>query len=174
MERKLTLRDICGYIPNRLAIRNESSYDIVIGIENDKVISWFMDTKQFENYANIEDVKPILRPLPDLYRTIAHNRKEIVPIVELAKIHNQSVEWVCDYPKGEEYLRIAYKKNNPHVWFDYSDFGFRCGYGSYGIDDVFNQYQLFDYLHELKVDFRNLIESGLAVSVYDLENNPYK
>jgi len=39
---------------------------------------------------------------------------------------------------------------------------------------IWNQYQLFDYLHELKIDYRGLIASGLAVSVYELKNNPYK
>ena len=37
-----------------------------------------------------------------------------------------------------------------------------------------NQYQLFDYLHELKIDYRRLIDAGLAIDVNTLEVNPYK
>jgi len=37
-----------------------------------------------------------------------------------------------------------------------------------------NQYQLFDYLHELKIDYRGLIDAGLAIDVNTLEVNPYK
>jgi hypothetical protein len=36
------------------------------------------------------------------------------------------------------------------------------------------QLQLFDFLNELKIDYRGLIDDGVAVSVYDLEINPYK
>jgi hypothetical protein len=40
--------------------------------------------------------------------------------------------------------------------------------------DVKNQYKLFDFLYELKIDYRGLIESGLAIDCNTLENNPYK
>jgi hypothetical protein len=36
------------------------------------------------------------------------------------------------------------------------------------------QAYLFDYLHELKIDYRNLIDSGLAIDANTLETNPYK
>jgi hypothetical protein len=40
--------------------------------------------------------------------------------------------------------------------------------------DVPNQVALFDYLQELKIDYRNLIDSGLAIDAGTLETNPYK
>ena len=36
------------------------------------------------------------------------------------------------------------------------------------------QIALFDYLNELKIDYRGLIDAGLAVDCNTLENNPYK
>jgi hypothetical protein len=37
-----------------------------------------------------------------------------------------------------------------------------------------NYPQLFDYLHELKIDYRGLIDAKLCISCYDLPENPYK
>jgi hypothetical protein len=42
-----------------------------------------------------------------------------------------------------------------------------------GSDAPQNQYMIFDCLHELKIDYRGLIDAGLCVSCYDLEKNPY-
>ncbi|MCL2650296.1 MAG: hypothetical protein FWD60_04615, partial [Candidatus Azobacteroides sp.] len=113
-----------------------------------------------------QENKPILRPLSDLYRTITHNGKEIVPIVELAKISFPNCEW-----EKNKNIDSAESKNGTFFYDYYKGFYYRY---KGGISDVYNQYQLFDYLHELKIDYRGLIESGLAVSVYDLEDNPYK
>jgi len=35
-------------------------------------------------------------------------------------------------------------------------------------------YDLYDFYNSLKIDYRNLIEKNLAISVYDLQENPYK
>jgi hypothetical protein len=39
---------------------------------------------------------------------------------------------------------------------------------------VVNQTILFDCMNELKIDYRGLIESGLAIDANTLKANPYK
>ena len=36
------------------------------------------------------------------------------------------------------------------------------------------QYQMFDMMNEYMIDYRGLIQKGLAISVHDLDFNPYK
>ena len=153
MERKLELKDIAGYFPYGLRCKiGESFYDF--------------DLKVADNWFGCYDkVNIFLRPLSDLYKTITHNGKEIIPIVELAKITFP----LCEYWKLSDERTEAFSCNYGRFYFEN---------GGFCIEDeeryVTNQYQLFNYLNELKIDYRGLIESGLAVSVYDLEDNPYK
>jgi len=161
MERKLELFQIAGYLPHGLYwnVNGRNSWyslgSVSCIIYEEEVLTY----------------KPILRPLSDLYRTITHNGKEIVPIVELAKICIPHREWM--FGDG---LAVTVEK----------DFGLmydarKHAKGFVLIDDVagaigfvFNQYQLFDYLHELKIDYRGLIDAGLAVDVNTLDVNPYE
>ena len=151
--RKLELKDIAGYLPYGLKVM-EYVFNEIHTIELDIIDNLFLN-----------EVKPILRPLSDLYKTITHNGKEIVPIVELAKISTGSNSWelkyncaiigddsIFDYDKEKGFIEIIN----------------RCP------QNVYRQYQLFDYLHELKIDYRGLIDAGLAIDVNTLENNPYK
>jgi len=155
MERKLELRDIAGYLPYGLRCEiDKSFYDFDLEMAN----NWF---------GYYDKVNIFLRPLSNLYRTITHNRKEIVPIMELAKIARPDFDWVFK----QEYC--AYSKSQK------TNFSFMNGFFSIVTDEmncyyVMNEYLLFDYLHELKIDYRGLIDAGLAVNVYDLEDNPYK
>jgi hypothetical protein len=167
--RKLELKDICSYLPHGLYVlyktkqhkcvslcRRESEY--FVGIERVR------NGYKSNNICVIETIKPILRPLSDLYETIIHNGKEIIPIVELAKIHNPNLEWKHNQATA---LNQLYE-----FGYDY-DFGFFC----YFQDEkcyIYNQYQLFDFLHELKIDYRGLIDAGLAIYVNRLEYNPYE
>ena len=137
MERKLELRDIAGYLPHSLYAQfrhtGQFEYNKPCVIEGVNVLAQtFMDSAKV--WAS--DIKPILRPLSDLNKTIVHDGKEIVPIDYLKKI-------------GKPYDILNSKT-------------------------IQNQYQLFDYLHELKIDYRGLIDAGLAISVYDLDENPYE
>jgi hypothetical protein len=154
MEQKLELKDIAGYLPYKLCCINTAYYD--------KADNIFEVKQVFLNKIQGSDV-PILRPLSDLYRPITHNGKESVPIVELAKIMNPQIDW--DY--GTTYACHNFWK------FTYTNYGFRLYKGKHDID-VLRQYQLFDYLHELKIDYRGLIYAGLAIDCNSLDNNPYK
>jgi hypothetical protein len=182
MERKLELKDICGYMPHVLNVEihknaidmEDSDYNLlnntgrIIEIEGigGKIIDFLVkDAKDDCLYYTIEDIIPILRPLSDLYRTITHNGKEITPIVELAKISFPEYSWKTMQKFGA--FAGSYR-------FDFYENirCFDCSYKGRGVR-VDYQVRLFDYLHKLKIDYRGLIDSGLAIDANTLEANPY-
>ncbi len=176
--RTLELKDICGYLPYGLKIciwdeerkRSDGIFKVG-GIYNGIYLDDTYDISDSELCSISYDLyMPILRPLSDLYKTITHNGKEIVPIVECAKIAFPENRWGYN-DSGEN---NAYDKRDDAVFsFEYG--AFRCYYYESDVISIASyQFQLYDYLNELKIDYRGLIDDGLAVSVYDLENNPYK
>ena len=187
MERKLELKDIAGYLPNRLQsieIDDESCiYDLTkislfqgifkVGICR-QINNDFFD----EGEICIEETTPILRPLSDLYKTTTHDGKAIIPIVELAKIAFPNKKFELERDK----CPIACIRNDDGdivSQFSYYEYFYFVEFSGYRTKpnmsiNIKNQYKLFDYLNELKIDYRGLIDAGVAVSVYDLDNNPYK
>jgi len=172
MERKLELCDIAGYLPYGLYV----DANLLSGKYCNKVLGLY-ESELFVKYSHthiclfLNTVKPILYPIDSLYGPITHNGKEIVPIVELAKIVRPNYDWklskdnIC-YACGE--------KPNFFIIFYYQDNAFEV-YNTRGIKSIYgNQYQLFDYLHELKIDYRRLIDAGLAIDCNTLDINPYK
>jgi hypothetical protein len=159
--RKLELKDICGFIPNNLAILVYDNRIVITHYINDKFGKPTYTTIAGENILS-DYCKPILRPLSDLYKTITHNGKEIIPIVELAKIAYPDTDWYlteggAELDIGYEYITFSFVRNS----FSKSNGG------------VANQVQLFDYLNELKIDYRGLIDAGLAIDCNTLEVNLY-
>jgi hypothetical protein len=164
MNRTLELRDICGYLPHGLKAffydKKETSdsryYGRIMNMGFPMVNSVIKESNK---------IKPILRPLADLYRTVTHNGKEIIPIVECAKIATSLIDFYqpvnrghAEYDTGYEYFKFFFDGG-----FQFTDSGIKV-----------NQIKAFDCLHELKIDFRNLIASDLAIDANTLEINPYK
>jgi len=167
MKTKLELKDLSGYFPYSLICEFNNRKTLNIKIKKVHEIRVERDcefvVKEAINCFALDLIKPILRPLSDIYKTIIHNEKEIIPIVELAKIAKSELKW-----KNEK------NGASSGLWFfEFFENSFELSF-SHMPKFTNNQYQLFDYLHELKIDYRGLIESGLAISVYDLEENPYK
>jgi hypothetical protein len=180
----LELKDICGYLPYKLHVRYLHKYasNIIIGewTELSRLFykDWMPIVTVGGHTGGFEDFTPILRPLSDLYKTITHNGKEIIPIVECAKICYGSIKWEFTLDKFWE-MKKGCAKSGTDLFFFFNNYnaGFKCYTfrHSYAEDKtVCNQSELYDYLHELKIDYRSLIDAGLAVSVYDLETNPYE
>lgn len=166
--KKLELKDICGYLPYDLrgiwvspklnGDKNYIGHIVHIGLLS---VDYYI--------KNNADVKPILRPLSDLYKTITHKGKEIIPIVELANLSfcfdGRNNCWVlnghyAEYDTGYDYIKFCYSDSR------------NCFDSTRGT--IRNQYQLFDYLNELKIDYRGLIDAGLAIDANTLNENPYK
>ena len=167
MERKLELRDIAGYLPYGVFAK---FYDIN-----------FISKIDFASVGCLlsgkEPMRMILRPLPDLYKPIIHNGKEEVPMLELAKITFGTE--LFDVAKNVTdalipFVEVVSKNNNSllHFFYDCGQFKVNMIHGKCELHC--NQFPLFDYLHSRFIDYRRLIDAGLAISVYDLENNPYK
>ena len=184
MERKLELKDIAGYLPYKLWVNvyekelTGDTGDYCCGGEIEAIAGKKASYDEQERYVNIYKVdyrwtteyfitKPILRPLADLYHTITHNGKEIVPIVELAKIAQPDIEWYFDHNR-------AYC-NGGYAEFVYDSINHCFRQWSYGMEKhTHNQYQLFDYLNELKIDYRGLIGGGRAIDCNTLDINTYE
>jgi hypothetical protein len=172
--RTLELKDICGYLPYGLKAQysNNQTQDVITDVvnmpDNDDIK---LTIGYIGSGEHIWMYKPILRPLSDLYRAITHNGEEIVPIVECAKISISNENWKL---KDE----CAFLKFNgmSFVFNTDEDGGFFVTIRSAPLVPLCapNQFKLFDFLHELKIDYRGLIDDGLAIDANTLENNPYK
>jgi hypothetical protein len=123
--RKLEFKDIAGYLPYELYSKTGRTGLIPC----------------LEYLQNPHSDRIVLRPLSDLYRTITHNGKEIIPIVEMQQM------WSGEIPYNG---------------------------GIVNYEKIINKFFLFDYLHELKIDYRGLIDAGLAIDMNTLNENPYK
>jgi hypothetical protein len=163
----LRLTDFIGYLPHGLNYTydqggNGIEFDYNRMIDEDEWSSAVYDlTNQNKNY------KPILRPIMDLYRPIMHNREEIIPILRLALIADP----MCKYELAGD---RAENQEQTQFWFcpEKKCFRLQCNGGyEYYITD---QHLLYDYMDMLKIDYRGLIERGLAVDVNLLDENPYK
>jgi len=178
MIRKLEFFEIAGYLPYKLHFafwdtkkdggRHNFRTKYNCGTEGIKRIQIGSYNDGYSSY-DVKNCTPVLRPLSDLFRTITHNVKEIIPIVELAKIYDIQKEWILglNTATSDDCLKL-FGYNN-----DYGGF-YKITPNSYVLEFCKNQYLLFDYLHQLKIDYRGLIESGLAINCNTLENNPYK
>jgi hypothetical protein len=193
----LELKDISGYSQYGLAIQQKDKIIIVYGayLNRHEYSLWspcdFYYLNQTDKYYT-DYCKPILRPLSDIYKPIIHNGEEIIPIIYFAKhilgdkIHGynqnyRNLHWIIfehenllsKYEVQSEYFpeRIqthscfvyinGYNRTNKHSYWR------NCR--EYKTDVVF-----IDYLNELKIDYRGLINEGLAIDANKLEINPYK
>jgi len=171
MKDELQFKDFCGYLPYGLKYvvldsgtkyRDYDTIDYIDFINNKHDFQFNFGNGEDDNLQNSTI---ILRPIYDLYKPIIHNGKEIFPIVELAKISTAITDWIgrVDGAHCVKYC-LRFNIDDDFVLYDWKN------NKSLGIS---NQYQLFDYIHELKIDYRGLIDAGLAISVHDLEFNPY-
>ena len=177
-DRRLELRDVAGYLPYGLKVRCHIVNGIVVTHE---IVRNFgrNDFAHLRDGVGLSDERtenvPILRPLSDLYRTITHEGMEIVPIVELARISYPARDWFFDADCiCARCAKCQYCVSS--LEFRYIEDAFRVGFrndGYFYVSNVFRQHSLFDYLHELKMDYRGLIDAGLAVSVHDVEGVVY-
>jgi hypothetical protein len=178
----LELSQIAGYLPYGLCVETETAGKKQVFRVTTLWASGIVELAPLSivgyNQGKLSTVKPILRPLSDLYRTVTHNGEEIEPIVECAKKLFQNTKWkVHEKVKSNEfspYVEIERVQDNLSLLFCY-DFGqFRLFMSEKKAEIRCDQIQLFDFLHELKIDYRNLIDAGLAIDANTLENNPYE
>jgi hypothetical protein len=117
--------------------------------------------KQIPSQFNI-----ILRKM-DLTIPIIIEGKEVIPLIELAKI-SYSTEWF--YKEGTVNVVSAAECHG----FEWNEDHFELyNQISGGFLPVKNQLQLFKWLYENKFDIEGLIEQNLAIDADSLQTNPY-
>jgi hypothetical protein len=176
-ELEVKLANIAGYMPYGLKVydENEKTMFTVKGIEFDTEL--FNAQEDENDWLNIRYFKPILRPLSDIWRAITHNGKEVVPIVKCAKKIFKSPRWKV-YEEIQSmglgpYLEIEKVPDKLLLCFWYDLGQFRIHIEGHKAEMHCEQIKLLDYLNELKIDYRELIDSGLAIDANTLKPNPY-
>lgn len=185
MKRELTLTDIAGYLPYDLKVqdRDQDIWGLCQLGNADPCqvgdVGLITDNGAYMQYDYLDDIMPVLRPMSDLYVEITergyNDGKLFIPIVELANLLGapEVYQWElhsdgrCAFsPEAMEYFRwLEVEKSFLH------SLSYRHDYLGY---DICNQHEMYDLLHRLHFDYRDLIGAGLAVSVHDLKQNPYE
>lgn len=154
--------ELCGYAPKDLMIPlGEGYFDGFL---------W----RNGMTYVNFHrGILPVMFPLSCLTELITVKGETFIPLVELAQKHFSHI-----YRK--DYQPIAINEVMVYDEVIHRRFKFDNGtFSSTGFDDfmspVYNQFELFEKLIEWHIDLphENLIEKGLAISVLDLDKNPY-
>ena len=173
--RRLTLKDIAGYMPYGLMFQAGNAeflqYEAKAILEqvNNVCILTVLEgeDKLHQMSTEIYKLKPLLRPLSCLAEEITVGNKEIIPIKELAQLEsvfeiyvllvehvsdNQPETWACHYESDESSLSVVFG-------FDKDGFFKKDCREFY----VKNQFLLFEKLDERLIDYRRLIDAGLAL-----------
>lgn len=89
---------------------------------------------------------------------IEHNGMKIIPIMDIAKSCLKTVTWIFDDKYGYAKATDIYK-NDYCFEFDYGNNLFLLNGNALNIDHI----SILDYMNELHIDYRGLIEKGLAL-----------
>lgn len=128
----------------------------------------------------ITNIKPYLRPLSDLTKTIEINGKKIIPVVEFLKIVYYTKnpitydDGVFDITENGKVITIN-TIYNTRFEFSYENninFNLSCVLELRDIT-THNHLQAFQKLVEWHFDIANLIDKGEAINVNTLTYNPY-
>ncbi|NDV77881.1 hypothetical protein [Dysgonomonas sp. 511] len=187
--KELELKDIAGYLPYGLKVNSKDDNDIgtITGIDLSNIIK--VKYRELTFSETIFDIKPILRPMSDLYKPSLPDGK--IPIVELFEMYETrefdtdkkysvvfnapiiSCEWeVYDTIKKEEgVLRFLRKTSNMGDLV--CSFRYDPELRRFSMHDDTNrkplgiayQIDLFNYLFENHFDIYGLIEQGLAIDI---------
>lgn len=167
----LTLEHISPYLPYWLkALKMSAENPYIVNIsgatkeDNGKEYLFYSEpkNKEFGNYEIIY-FKPYLRPM-DLTKPIQVDGKEVIPIVELAKLFDPFHEWI---------IKDGYCVSSQGSFYSWDkDFVFK-DHHTKEVLVCTRQIILLKWLYANKFDLEGLIEKGLAINVNDLKENPY-
>ena len=162
------IADICGLLPS--------------DIYNNEIINYYTVFYRVDESTSGSDSDtqfiPIVRPLSDLIKEIEHQGDKFVPIVELAKIAEESNIKILDYKQKDSVFGVKYiSEEGIECVFAFHEEG--QVFAIYSINDrLFDncmyQLQLFQQLLKWHFDLFGGIESGEAIDVNTLDINPYK
>lgn len=126
----------------------------------------------------LKDIKPILFPIDDLTEEIEFHGEKFIPLERMAQTERGRLYLdhgeILEEASSESSLFIA-RYGNERGFLGYKSTGaFIAHENGIGIWTPYYQYQMFDMMNEYMIDYRGLIQKDLAVSVHELEVNPYK
>lgn len=126
----------------------------------------------------LEEIKPVLFPIDDLTEEIELNGEKFIPLERMAQTERGRLYLdhgeIQEKASSESSMFIA-RYGNERGFLGYKSTGaFIAEENDVGIWTPYYQYQMFDMMNEYMIDYRGLIQKGLAVSVHSLEVNPYK
>jgi hypothetical protein len=141
MKRELTLTDIAGYLPYGLKIQGDDQ-DIwtIRQLGNvdpcrDGDVGLISDDGHYEQYDYIDDIKPVLRPMSDLYAEITergyNDGKPFIPIFRMAKIkYPEFTRFThCNLDTGTVFVSSP---DSPITgWYEYDEEGLSIGDTTY-------------------------------------------
>lgn len=164
----MTLTDIAGYLPHGL-----------IGYHPQGAICKIDIAFAAKYGVELCNYRPVLRPMNDLYSDVVeanyNEGKPFIPIMELTKASRDEV-----YPTINEEGKCVFTSSGDEYYFSWIQNGlyFRTMKKDRGMfirpAHTFFQSNLFDLLHRWHFDYRGLIDAGMAVSIHDLNKDPYQ
>lgn len=178
--RLLELKDIAAYLPYGLKgkLDNRNSEDPRPLYPLNFVIARRCDKSGYSYELGDEGLVPVLRPMSDLTKEIAHRGEKITPLLVLANLSYPSDKWMirggiattAELFDGEEF----YYEDGDFVLSDRHYDGSSFAGMTSSPAELRNQVAIFDKLAEWLFDYRGLIPAGLAVDVNTLPENPYE
>jgi hypothetical protein len=144
-EKELLLIDLCGRLPHGLILERISYKN-----ERFKELSGY----DFLPDGELDNVKPILYPLSSFTKEITIKGKTFIPKEEMEKAVRLNTD----------VYELRFENKNFVLYDKIREF--------YSIND--NCLFYFDLLNKWHIDYRGLINKGLATDVNTLKNNPYE
>lgn len=178
----LSLKDIVCYLPNKLKVYSKihKRIDLLIGLDyahtgTDRAT--LKSDNEIVYYDAVSAIEPILFPC-DLTKPITIDGREFIPLLELAKMFGFN-----DLEKFEDQGEISFGWNEQGI--DDSQ-GFEFAHyknGTFGVwfdckDDSMPLYtycslEVIEQLDAWKIDYKGLIQKGLAVDATTLTEKVY-
>ena len=132
---ELEFKHIAPYLPHDLKVNNSQGNQVEIrGFIDFKYMQYYCEKTNFASQDLISDIKPLLRPMSDLFKG---SKKAIKEIIELNDSYDYNNSFTEVYDSNEDYyLDFSNVKNLP--------------------------YQVVEVLFKYHFDVFALIEKGLA------------
>lgn len=161
-ENKLELKHITPYLPYGLQILRPDGNTVlnVVGLSINGIVTVMEDCQ--ERYCSMSGIRPMLRPMSDVYKPLDGGSAPIVELAKLgAKIFGLDFS-VCHINKYEFTVF-----SNEGYEFGFTGLGFYLLNNKEDNADI-SQLELFNYLFEHHFDVFGLIDKGLAVDVNEI------
>lgn len=138
---KITLAELSAYLPYGLRFYNGRDYeaDTLKGIKSNSYSVPYVQGSRDSDYFRFEKIKPLLRPLSDLYKEMEHEGERFVPAENLFNQYE---------------LKFG---DNGDFYLDYYSIG--------ETDSPWTGYGIIQQLLEWHFDVFGLIDRGMSVAI---------